>query len=214
MITEAKMPYKYWAEAISTANYLQNLLPTKPIETTPYEVWHGVKPDLKMLRVFDSSAYVFIPKEKRNKLEPKSTKLTFVGYSLQHKAWKFIDTTSQRVVISHDARFLEAELDHQVSSKEEEVDFLPIQAVTPGDQPELSENAEDAADDGGTEFDNAEGEPDEAVDEPDQADGEPDEAVDEPDDAEGELDAVEGESDEADDERDGAVGDPEPVEEV
>ncbi|KXJ68182.1 hypothetical protein RP20_CCG005207 [Aedes albopictus] len=108
MIIESGLHYRYWAEAVNTANCLQNMLPTKPVQQTPYEIWYGTKPDMSMLQVFGSEAYVFIPKEKRTKLQSKARKMTFVGYSQQHKAWRFIDLKTNEVVFSRDARFLQS----------------------------------------------------------------------------------------------------------
>ena len=52
-----------------TACYVQNRLPTKATDKTPFELWNGSKPDIKHLRVFGRKAYVHIPEEKRTKWE-------------------------------------------------------------------------------------------------------------------------------------------------
>lgn len=45
MIADQGVPHKLWAEAVFTAAYLQNRLPTKAIEddATPIEKWSGYK---------------------------------------------------------------------------------------------------------------------------------------------------------------------------
>ena len=41
MLLDARLPHKFWAEAISTAAYLRNRCPTRAVkEMTPYEAWH------------------------------------------------------------------------------------------------------------------------------------------------------------------------------
>ena len=35
-----------------------NLAPTKKVNKTPYEIWHGLKPDLEYLRVWGYEAYI------------------------------------------------------------------------------------------------------------------------------------------------------------
>ena len=120
MLLEASLPNRYWGEAINTANYLQNMMPTRAVERTPYEIWHGVKPDVSGLQVFGTAAYVFVPEAKRTKLESKAEKLTFVGYSLQHKAWRFIDMKTNKLTISRDARFLPSVNNYVKNSTEEE----------------------------------------------------------------------------------------------
>ncbi|EKM74357.1 hypothetical protein AGABI1DRAFT_48146, partial [Agaricus bisporus var. burnettii JB137-S8] len=61
---------------------------------SPFELWHGVKPDVSRLRVFGCGAYVFIPEEKRsNKLEPCSELMLFVGYTSGGANYIFIRHT-------------------------------------------------------------------------------------------------------------------------
>ena len=58
MLIGANMPQRFWAEAISTAAYLQNRSPTKAIQgITPYEAWTGDKPCIDELRIFRVSGF-------------------------------------------------------------------------------------------------------------------------------------------------------------
>jgi len=52
MLIGADMNNKYWGEAITTANYLQNRLPYKTSKTTPYEEWNQKKPDMRNIYEF------------------------------------------------------------------------------------------------------------------------------------------------------------------
>ena len=68
MLLDAKLPHKFWAEAISTAAYLRNRSPTSAVEgTTPRQAWYGQKPRVEHLRVFGCAAYVHVPKDERGK---------------------------------------------------------------------------------------------------------------------------------------------------
>ena len=70
MISDAKLPQKFWAEALSTAVYLRNRSPTKAVTgMTPYEAWSGEKPGVGHLRAFGCAAYAHVPKDERKKLE-------------------------------------------------------------------------------------------------------------------------------------------------
>ena len=71
-----------WAEAVRTAAYIRNRIPNNRTgkNVTPFESWHGSKPDISHLRVFGSAAYVHIPDCKRKKFDAKSRKAIFVGY--------------------------------------------------------------------------------------------------------------------------------------
>ena len=63
MLAHAGLPDSYWAEAVATAAYLRNRMPTTALhqKVTPYELWYGRKPNLSHLRVFGCMAYAHIP---------------------------------------------------------------------------------------------------------------------------------------------------------
>ena len=107
MLLDADLDKKYWAEAANTANYLQNILPTKAANKTPYELWTSKKPDVKNLHIFGCKAYVFVHKEQRKKLDDKAEKMIFVGYSEESKGYRFLDKTTSRIRISRDVVFLD-----------------------------------------------------------------------------------------------------------
>lgn len=107
LLVESGLDKRFWGEAVSTANYLLNITPSSVIEGTPFERWWGKQPDYTMIRVFGSQAYVHVPDEKRRKLDVKARKLVFVGYAEGRKAWRFLDTATNRITISRDAKFLE-----------------------------------------------------------------------------------------------------------
>ncbi|XP_055526948.1 uncharacterized protein LOC129719579 [Wyeomyia smithii] len=78
------------------------------------------------LRVFGSQAYVHIPSEKRTKLEAKAEKMTLVGCSNHHKAYRFINPSNDKVVYNRNARFLESEKTHHPQDRQ--VDVIEIES--------------------------------------------------------------------------------------
>lgn len=106
-VVGGSLDQRFWGEAILTANYIQNRLPTKSVGMSPFERWFNKKPSLDHFKIFGCEAWVQIPKEKRKKMEVKSRKMVFVGYSNQHKAYRFLDTSSDRITISRDVKFVE-----------------------------------------------------------------------------------------------------------
>nr|GEW40463.1 ribonuclease H-like domain-containing protein [Tanacetum cinerariifolium] len=53
MLANSKFPTTFWAEAVSTACYVQNrVLVVKPHNKTPYELFYGRKPTLSFMRPF------------------------------------------------------------------------------------------------------------------------------------------------------------------
>lgn len=107
MLLDAGLAKRFWGEAVATAAYLQNRLPSRAVDRTPYEIWFGQKPSLSNLKIFGSPAYVHIPDNKRSKLDSKAQRLLFVGYCDDRKAYRFLDPKTNGITISRDARFIE-----------------------------------------------------------------------------------------------------------
>ena len=73
MLVDSELPKSFWAEALAITVYLQNRSLTKAVEEkTSYEAIYGKKPKVGHLRVFSCTAYPHIPKDERQKLDPKA----------------------------------------------------------------------------------------------------------------------------------------------
>ncbi|GKF50831.1 putative ribonuclease H-like domain-containing protein [Tanacetum coccineum] len=83
MLANSKLPTTFWAEAVSTACYVQNkVLIVKPHNKTPYELFKG-------------------------KFDGKSDEGFFVGYSLSCKAFRVYNTRTRKVQENLHIGFLE-----------------------------------------------------------------------------------------------------------
>ena len=108
MLYHANLPLYLWAEAVSTVVYLRNRSPTSSFKgATPYERWHGVKPNVEHLRVFGCNVYVHVPAEKRKKLDQKALKGIFVGYLEGSKGYKIYIPETRKFIRSRDVVFRE-----------------------------------------------------------------------------------------------------------
>ncbi|GJW61638.1 putative ribonuclease H-like domain-containing protein [Tanacetum coccineum] len=86
MLADSKLPTTFWAEAVSTACYVQNrVLVVKPHNKTPYELFRGFKPDLSFTRPFGCHVTIL---NTLDKFDGKSDEGFFVGYSLSSKAFR------------------------------------------------------------------------------------------------------------------------------
>ena len=94
-----------WGEAVSCAVYTLNRVSNTTSAVTPYQLWYGTKPNISHLRIFGSVAFIHIPKAERRKLDSKSFKCFFVGYSLTQKAYRFWDPVGRKLKISRDVIF-------------------------------------------------------------------------------------------------------------
>lgn len=107
LLAESNLPTKYWGEAVTTANFLQNRPPSSSVPRTPHEIWTGRLPCYKHLHVFGSEALVHVPAEKRRKCDMKARRMIFVGYEENRKGFRFLDVATSRITISRDAIFLD-----------------------------------------------------------------------------------------------------------
>ena len=108
LLYHASLEKRFWAEAVETAIYLRNRLPSARIpEKSPFELIYGKKPTLTHLRVFGCYAYALIPKERCKKWDPKAIKCIFVGYEESSKAYRIYDPSRNRIFISRDVDFNE-----------------------------------------------------------------------------------------------------------
>ena len=124
LLKRKRLSRRFWAEAVSCAVYLINRSPTTSLEKcTPHEAWYGTKPSVHHLKVFGSVAYSHIPDAMRSKLDDKSEKCIFIGYSERSKAYKLYNPVTKKMVISRDVRFDE---NSSFEELEAEKEYLPV----------------------------------------------------------------------------------------
>ncbi|WVZ71925.1 hypothetical protein U9M48_020454 [Paspalum notatum var. saurae] len=106
MLKAKKMPAEFWGEAVNTAVFILNRAPTKSLKgMTPFEAWHGRKPDVSFMRTFGCIGHVKNVKPHLGKLEDRSTPMVFLGYEQGSKAYRLYDPRAERVHISRDVVF-------------------------------------------------------------------------------------------------------------
>ncbi|KAF7811714.1 Retrovirus-related Pol polyprotein from transposon TNT 1-94 [Senna tora] len=81
MMSNSKLPIFLWREALKTAVYIQNRVPTKAVSKTPFEIWKGWKPSLNHIRVWCCPAEVRVYNPHEMKLDPRTISAYFVGYA-------------------------------------------------------------------------------------------------------------------------------------
>eukprot|EP00804_Cyclotella_cryptica_P013123 CCRYP_002393-RA/>CCRYP_002393-RA protein AED:0.39 eAED:0.38 QI:0/0/0/1/1/1/3/0/907 len=72
---------------------------------TPFEAWHGIKPNLSKLRVFGSRACVKRTGKRRSKLDRHDFTGIFLGYTATDENIKYVDVDTRVVKTSHHAIF-------------------------------------------------------------------------------------------------------------
>ncbi|GJU14097.1 retrotransposon protein, putative, ty1-copia subclass [Tanacetum coccineum] len=117
MMSQTTLLKSFWDYALETAARILNMVPTKKVEKTPYEVWHGQAPKLSYLKVWGCEALVKRDTlTKPDKLEPRSIKCIFIGYPKETMGYSFYYPPENKVLVARNAEFLENSLINQEAS--------------------------------------------------------------------------------------------------
>lgn len=131
MILESGMGNSFWAEAVTMANFMQNRLPARNIEKTPFEYWYGTKPSMEQFKRFGAKCYVFTPDERRRKLDAKANEAVLVGYDLASKAYRCYVPTTKRVIISRDVKFVTKNDEWNTENQRQKTTFTSVDVEVP-----------------------------------------------------------------------------------
>jgi hypothetical protein len=97
-----------WIEVVACSIYLLNISPTTSVKMkVPQEAWSGTKLNVVHLRTFGCITFTHIPSELRKKLDDRSEKCIFVGYSETSKAYILYNPISKKLILNRDVKFIE-----------------------------------------------------------------------------------------------------------
>ena len=107
ILNKSELSKELWAEAVNTSVYTMNRSVNSSNQVkTPFELWFGMKPSVKNLRIFGQQAVVLYKSNQRSKWDDKGTLQTFVGYTERFNTYRFYDAMTHSVYESCDAIFL------------------------------------------------------------------------------------------------------------
>lgn len=117
LMAQACLPKKFWFDSFLTATYLIKRIPSKVLNfSSPYEVLFQRLPNYSFLKVFGCSCYPYLGPYKGDKLSPKSSACTFIGYNPIHKGYRCFENSTAKIYISIHVVFDET-VSHSVSVK-------------------------------------------------------------------------------------------------
>nr|GEW92944.1 hypothetical protein [Tanacetum cinerariifolium] len=106
MLSAAKVPLFFWAEAIATACFTQNRsLVIHRHEKTPYHIINERKPSVKFFHIFGSVCYIVRDGENLDKMKEKGDECIFVGYSTQSRAYRVFNKRTRVIMESIHVNF-------------------------------------------------------------------------------------------------------------
>jgi len=106
ILKHMNIPNYLWGEAIRHATYLINRVGTRTLDSqTPYEAFKKKKPSIKHLRVFRCIGYAKVDAPHLRKLDDRSRTLVHIGIEPGSKAYRMLDPTSRKIIVSRDVVF-------------------------------------------------------------------------------------------------------------
>jgi hypothetical protein len=135
LLFQASIPPTFWVEALHTATLLLNILPTKTLHfSTPHFALFKIVPSYEHLRVFGCTCYPNLSATTSHKLDPRSAKCVFLGYSSHHKGYRCLDPLSNRVILSRHVVFDESTFpfaEQQPTASSQDFDILDTITTNP-----------------------------------------------------------------------------------
>ncbi|GBO22963.1 hypothetical protein AVEN_167390-1 [Araneus ventricosus] len=109
MLYDSKLPKNCCEYAIQAAAFLDYKIPCTIInDHTPYELKYSTMPDLSKIRIFGCDGYFKVSDTQRRKLDPRSKKMIFIGYSSM--GYGVLDPVARRITVSRNVRFDEKKI--------------------------------------------------------------------------------------------------------
>ncbi|GJW05834.1 retrotransposon protein, putative, ty1-copia subclass [Tanacetum coccineum] len=81
-----------------TATRILNMVPTKKVDKTPYELWYGKVPNLSYLKVWGCEALV--KRDTPDKLQQRYVKCIFIGYPKETISYYFYFPLENKIVVA------------------------------------------------------------------------------------------------------------------
>nr|GEZ19547.1 hypothetical protein [Tanacetum cinerariifolium] len=140
VLSAAKVPLFFWAEAIATSCFTQNRSLVIPRhEKTPYYIINDRKPSVKFFHIFGSLCYIVRDGKNLNKMKEKGDACIFVGYSTQSRAYRVFNKITRVIVETIHVNFVELPLmvsDHVSSDPALECQRMALEhdSLSPGTQ--------------------------------------------------------------------------------
>ncbi|GKB65893.1 retrotransposon protein, putative, ty1-copia subclass [Tanacetum coccineum] len=108
MMNLTTLPLSFWDYALESATRILNMVPTKKVDKTPYELWYGKVLNLSYLKVWGCEALV--KRDTPDKLEQRSVKCIFIGYPKEMMGYYFYFPPKNKIVVARYVEFFEKRL--------------------------------------------------------------------------------------------------------
>ncbi|PKU63096.1 Retrovirus-related Pol polyprotein from transposon TNT 1-94 [Dendrobium catenatum] len=122
LLIEAHLPKALWEDALHSAVYLINRLPSRSLnKKSPYHILYEKPPSYSHLKIFGCLCYPWLRPYNKSKLSPLSISCIFIGYAPLQKGYRCLNPQTGHVYTSRHEVFNEAIFPYT----------SPVQAVSP-----------------------------------------------------------------------------------
>ncbi|GKC44150.1 retrotransposon protein, putative, ty1-copia subclass [Tanacetum coccineum] len=130
MMNLTTFPLSFWDNAVESAACILNMVPTKKVYKTPYELWYGKVPNLSYLKVWGCK--VLVKQDTLDKLQQRPFKCVFVGYPKKTMGYYFYLLPENKIVVVRYGEFLEKNLiSQEVSRRAVELEEIQDEDTSP-----------------------------------------------------------------------------------
>ena len=138
LLSQARLRERWWGDALLYTVWCRNKVSHAALHRrgTPYQQWHGSKPDISLARVFGCMTQVLVPAHKAAKTESRAEWAIFIGIEEGTKGWRFWSPIIKNDFVSRDARFHETLYLQEWYDRRSSSSLSPLPTVE--DQPRLS----------------------------------------------------------------------------
>ncbi|GKF62245.1 hypothetical protein Tco_0182299 [Tanacetum coccineum] len=121
MMSLTTLPLSFWDYALESVARILNMVPTKNVDKTPYELWDGKVPNLSYLKVWGCEAHV--KRHTPDKLQQRSVKFLGKDFILQKKSGRNVELDNEDILLSENTSEhpIEEESLAPIVSQEEDV---------------------------------------------------------------------------------------------
>ncbi|GJU51773.1 retrotransposon protein, putative, ty1-copia subclass [Tanacetum coccineum] len=132
MMNLTTLPLSFWDYALESAARILNMVPTKKVDKTPYELWYEKVPNLSYLNVWGCEALV--KRDTPDKLQQRYVKCIFIRYSKETMGYYFYFPRENKIVVVRYAEFFEKNLlSQEVSGRAGELEEIQDEDTSPSE---------------------------------------------------------------------------------
>ncbi|GJY02434.1 retrotransposon protein, putative, ty1-copia subclass [Tanacetum coccineum] len=132
MMNLTTLPLSFLDYALETSTQILNMVPTKKVDKTPYELWYGKVTNLSYLKFWGCE--VLVKRDTPDKLRQRSVKCIFIGYPKETMGYYLYFLPENKIVVARYAEFLEKNLiSQEVSGRAGKLEEIQDEDTSPSE---------------------------------------------------------------------------------